>query len=91
MHRLHEDDLAGHVTAQEDWNVVRLPALAEEDEPRQVETVLGSQFFCRKAGEALHPEREPPEMPAQLRRTLVECNFAGAIPEGAVTAGRRHG
>src|SRR6516162_7660393 len=28
MHRLHEDDLAGHVMAQEDWDVVRLPALA---------------------------------------------------------------
>ena len=28
MHRLHEDDLAGHVLAQEDWDVVRLPALA---------------------------------------------------------------
>jgi hypothetical protein len=25
MHRLHEDDLAGHVLAQEDWEVVRLP------------------------------------------------------------------
>ena len=23
MHRLHEDDLAGHVMAQEDWDVVR--------------------------------------------------------------------
>ena len=26
MHRLHEDDLAGHVLAQEDWEVVHLPA-----------------------------------------------------------------
>jgi predicted phage terminase large subunit-like protein len=77
MHRLHEDDLAGHVLAQEDWDVVRLPALAEEDERHRVETVFGSQSFCRKAGEALHPEREPPEMLAQLRRTLGEYNFAG--------------
>jgi hypothetical protein len=77
MHRLHEDDLAGHVMAQEDWDVVRLPALAEEDELHRVETVFGSQSFCRKAGEALHPEREPPEMLEQLRRTLGEYNFAG--------------
>ena len=27
MHRLHEDDLAGHVLTQEDWEVVRLPAI----------------------------------------------------------------
>src|SRR5262249_43730013 len=77
MHRLHEDDLAGHVVAREDWDVVRLPAIAEADEWHRVETVFGSQSFGRKAGEALHPEREPPEMLAQLRRTLGEYNFAG--------------
>jgi hypothetical protein len=26
------DDLAGHVLAQEDWDVARFPAIAEEDE-----------------------------------------------------------
>jgi hypothetical protein len=31
MHRLYEDDLAGHVMAQDDWDVVRFPALAEEE------------------------------------------------------------
>jgi hypothetical protein len=77
MHRLHEDDLFGHVLAKEDWDVVRLPAIAEEDELYRVETVFGRQCFGRKAGEALHPEREPPEMLAQLRRTLGEYNFAG--------------
>jgi phage terminase large subunit-like protein len=56
---------------------VRLPALAEADELHQVETVFGSQSFCRKAGEPLHPKREPQEMLAQLRRTLGEYNFAG--------------
>jgi hypothetical protein len=43
MHRLHEDDLTGHVLAQEAWEVVRLPALAEEDEAQRVDTVLGPQ------------------------------------------------
>src|SRR5436190_11465040 len=32
MHRLHEDDLVGHVLAQEEWEVVRFPAIAEDDE-----------------------------------------------------------
>jgi len=63
--------------AQEEWDVVRLPAIAEEDELHRVETVFGRQVFGRKAGEALHPEREPPEMLEQLRRTLGEYNFAG--------------
>ena len=77
MHRLHEDDLAGHVLAQEPWEVVRLSAVAEEDELHRVETVFGRQSFIRKAGEVLHPEREPPEMLEQLRRTIGEYNFAG--------------
>jgi len=87
MHRLHEDDLAGHVLAQEDWDVVRLPAIAEADEVHRVETVFGRQVFGRKAGEALHPEREPPEMLAQLRRTLGEYNFAGQYQQAPTPLG----
>src|SRR3984893_12591235 len=41
MHRLHEDDLAGHVLEQEPWEVVRLSAIAEEDEAYRIETVFG--------------------------------------------------
>jgi hypothetical protein len=46
MHRLHEDDLAGHVMAQDDWDAVRLPAIAEADELHRVETVFGRR--CTK-------------------------------------------
>src|SRR5215470_11603694 len=77
MHRLHEDDLAGHVLAQEPWEVVRLPAIAEDDERHRVETVFGRQSFGRRDGEALHPEREPTDMLDQIRRTIGEYNFAG--------------
>ena len=87
MHRLYEDDLAGHVLGQEEWDVVRLPAIAEEDEVHQVETVFGSQVFGRKAGEALHSERQPPEMLAQLRRTLGEDNFAGQYQQAPTPLG----
>lgn len=50
MTRWTEDDLAGWLLEQEQqggdkWEVVRYPAIAEEDEPH------------RKIGEALHPER----------------------------------
>ena len=66
---------------------MRLSAIAEEDEWHRLETVFGLQSFHRKAGEALHPEREPPEMLGQLRRTLGEYNFAGQYQSGAVAAG----
>jgi hypothetical protein len=72
VQRLHEDDLAGHVLAQEPWEVVRLPAIAADDELHRAEHVFGRQSFGRKAGEALHPEREPPALPEQIRRTIGE-------------------
>jgi phage terminase large subunit-like protein len=66
---------------------VRLPAIAEEDELYRVETVFGSQVFGRNAGAALHPEREPPEMLAQLRRTIDEHNFAGRYQQAPLPQG----
>jgi hypothetical protein len=57
MHRLHEDDLVGHVLAQEDWEIVRFPAIAEEDERHLIDTLAGPRVFTRRQGEALHPER----------------------------------
>jgi hypothetical protein len=50
MHRLHEDDLPGHVLAREKWEVVRLSAIAEEDEWHRVETVFGRQSYDVPAG-----------------------------------------
>jgi len=87
MHRLHEDDLVGHVLAQEDWEVVRFPAFAEADEIWEVETVWGPRRFTRQPGEALHPEREPPAMLEQIRRTIGEYNFAGQYQQAPAPLG----
>jgi predicted phage terminase large subunit-like protein len=57
--------------------VVRIPAIAEEDEQHRAEPVFGRQCFGRREGEVLHPERRPPLMLEQIRRTLGEYNFAG--------------
>ncbi|MBV8090299.1 MAG: hypothetical protein JO139_12130 [Alphaproteobacteria bacterium] len=62
--------------AQEDWEVVRFPAIAEEDEAHAVETVWGPRYFTRRRGEALHSEREPTAMLVRIRRTIGEYNFA---------------
>jgi predicted phage terminase large subunit-like protein len=87
MHRLHEDDLVGHVLAQEDWEVVRFPAIAEEDESFAVETGWWPRHFTRRRGEVLHPEREPPEMLEQIRRTIGEYNFAGQYQQAPSPVG----
>jgi predicted phage terminase large subunit-like protein len=77
MQRLHEDDLVGHVLGLEPWKVIRLPAIAEQDETYVVETPYGTRRFGRREGEALHPEREPLEILHRIRETVGEYNFAG--------------
>jgi predicted phage terminase large subunit-like protein len=77
MQRLHEDDLVGHVLEQEDWEHVRLPAIAEEDETHVIAGRYHTRVVRRKAGEALHPEREPLALLEHLRRTIGEYNFSG--------------
>jgi len=76
MHRLHEDDLADHVMVQEDWDVVRFPAIVEEDEMWALDNELGQFVFTRQHGEALHPERQSLATLDQIRRTIGEYNFA---------------
>src|SRR5208282_2070543 len=71
------DDLVGHVLVQEDWEVARFPAIAEDDETYMIEALVESRCVSRARGEALHPEREPVEMLEQIRRTVGEYNFAG--------------
>jgi len=76
MQRLHEDDLVGHVLGLEPWRVIRFPAIAEEDEIHDIDTAYGPRRFQRRAGEALHPQREPLEILNHLREALGEYNFA---------------
>jgi hypothetical protein len=74
MHRLHEDDLVGHVLAQEDWEVVRLAAIAEDDQIYPLYTELGPYSFTRRRGEALHPDHQPLATLERIRRV------PGSIP-----------
>ena len=51
------DDLSGFVqTLSDDWEVLKLPAIAEIDEDIPISD---TKVYHRKAGEALSPEREP--------------------------------
>jgi predicted phage terminase large subunit-like protein len=77
MQRLNEDDLVGHVLGQEEWEIVRFPAIAEADEVHEIDTILGPRRFTRRRGEALHQDREPLETLDRIRRTIGEYNFAG--------------
>jgi predicted phage terminase large subunit-like protein len=87
MQRLHEDDLVGHVFAQEPWEVLSFPAIAESDEVHEIETILGSRRFRRRQGEALHPDREPLETLDRIRGTIGEYNFAGQYQQSPAPLG----
>jgi predicted phage terminase large subunit-like protein len=87
MQRLHLDDLVGHVLEQEPWEVLSLPAIAEQDESYRIETPAGIRTHRRLTGEALHPEREPLERLALQRRTMGEYHFSGQYQQSPVPFG----
>jgi len=87
MQRLHEDDLVGHVLAQEPWEVLSFPAIAEAEEAHQIETIWGPRCFARRQGEALHPDREPLETLEHIQRTIGEYNFAGQYQQSPAPLG----
>jgi len=87
MQRLHEDDLVGHVLAQEPWEILSFPAIAEADEVHRIETIWGPRCFRRRQGEALHPDREPLETLDRIRRTIGEYNFAGQYQQSPAPLG----
>jgi len=87
MQRLHLDDLVGHVLEQEPWEVVSLPAIALEDEHHLYSTFMGDQEAIRKAGEALHPERESLEILQRLRAAMGDYAFDAQYQQSPVPQG----
>ena len=79
--RLHEDDLVGHVLPQGNWKLLKFPAIAEEDEEYVVQTPYGQKTISRRAGEALHPAREPLEILNSIRQVQGEYNFSAQFQQ----------
>ena len=69
------------------WKVLSFPAIAEHDEEYVIETPLGRREFRRRAGEALHAEREPLEVLHHIRETVGEYNFAGQYQQSPAPLG----
>jgi predicted phage terminase large subunit-like protein len=85
MQRLHEDDLAGVLLRGSDEStVVSLPAIAQQDE----EIPIGNgQVHFRRAGDVLHPEREPREVLESLRAQLGPEIYAAQYQQQPVAPG----
>ena len=87
MQRVHQDDLVGHVLERGNWEVLSLPAIAEEDEEHLIENPLGRRGFRRKAGEALQPERESLETLKTIRQSLGTYHFSAQYQQNPVPIG----
>ena len=87
MQRLHQDDLVGHVLEQENWDVLSLPAIAEDDECHLIEGPLGKRYFVRRPGDVLHPEREDAASLKVTRATQGEFTFAAQFQQSPIPLG----
>jgi predicted phage terminase large subunit-like protein len=83
MQRLHEDDLVGHILTQGEWEVVALPAVATEDKSYQLSDD-SSDVHWRRAGDLLHPAREPHEVLEALRRAQGSLVFSAQYQQAPV-------
>jgi predicted phage terminase large subunit-like protein len=87
MQRLHQDDLVGHVLEQEGWEVLSLPAIAEEPQSYVIQSVLGKRTIYRQEGEPLHAARESLAILEGIRRTMGEYNFASQYQQNPIPHG----
>jgi predicted phage terminase large subunit-like protein len=73
MQRVHLNDLSGYLMESGGWEVLSLPAIAEQDET----IAIGEgRYHRRAAGEALHPALEPLESLERLRHQIGSEVFA---------------
>ena len=83
MQRVHLNDLSGYLMESGGWEVLSLPAIAEQDE----RIAIGdNEFHVRRAGEALHPELELLDSLKALQRQ-IGSDFAAQYQQSPVPPG----
>ena len=85
MQRLHQDDLVGHVLDKEDWEVLSIPAIAMEDTTYRIGEGARA-LYHRRAGEVLHPGREPLAWLEVAKRNLGTLNFSAQYQQNPLPA-----
>ena len=87
MHRLDSDDPCGRLKKSQGWRILSLPAIATEDEWIRIGE---DDYHFRRAGEPLHPERDPisvwETIQSQLRPDIWAAQYqqCPAPPEGSM-------
>lgn len=81
MQRLHEDDLTGHLLRDGGWKTLIFPAIAVVDETIELDN---EDMHDRKAGDVLHPAREPMSALDDLRRNLGGAGFEAQYQQSPI-------
>lgn len=81
MQRLHQYDLPGLLIERGDWDHLKLPAIAVEDE--KIPLTRG-RVYHRKTGEVLHPERESREVLEEQKSGMGSIMFAAQYQQDPV-------
>jgi predicted phage terminase large subunit-like protein len=82
--RVHLNDLSGYLMELGGWEVLSLPAIAEQDETIAIGDGV---FHSRAAGEALHPALEPLESLKNLGVEIGSDVFAAQYQQAPVPPG----
>jgi predicted phage terminase large subunit-like protein len=82
--RVHPNDLSGYLSETGDWEVLSLPAVAEQDE---TVAIGDNEFHLRRAGEALHPQLESLASLLQLQSQIGSDVFAAQYQQCPVPPG----
>lgn len=80
MQRVHEEDLVAHVQTMEPWHVIKLRAIAEEDE----EYILRNGIYVRRKGEVLNKHLDTPEGLASMRKGLTPFYFESQYQQNPI-------
>lgn len=83
MQRLHIDDLTGHLLKQSGWDLLSLPAIADNDE---CFTLSNGKVVGRQAGEALNPDLEPLEVLKNQQKSMSNYNFSAQYQQNPIPA-----
>jgi len=84
MQRVHMDDLVGHVMDLDDWTVLDLPAIAQEDQKIEIDDGV---FHHRKEGDILHPEQFGLEELEKRKEVLRSAGFSAQYLQRPVPPG----
>jgi predicted phage terminase large subunit-like protein len=86
MQRVHDNDLVGYLLEQGGFDVLNLPAIAQRTETFD----LGDgRFYTRQKGELLHPEHEPVDVLAELKRNMGPIAFSAQYQQSPIPPGGR--